>query len=110
MKLTRDVLIDRIAEASRRSRELLSHKAPGPEADAKQARIFAAAIVRHLEVQAPADMDRGELIGKIAYASNRNRKLVIRKAAGPAADAAHLELFSTAIVRHLEQSGVLLSR
>lgn len=110
MKPTRDELIDRIAEASRRSRELLSHKSSGPEADAKQARIFAAAIVRHLEVQAPADMSRGELIEKIAHAGNRNRKLVIRKAADPAADAAHLKLFAAAIVRHLEQSGTLLSR
>jgi hypothetical protein len=110
MKPTRDELIDRIAEASRRNRELLAHKSSGPEADAKQAQIFAVAIVRHLEVQAPADLDRADLIKKIAHASNRNRKLVVRKVADPAVDATHMKMFASAIVRHLEQSGALLSK
>ena len=110
MKLTRDVLIERIADASRRNRKLLENKSTAPDADAKQARIFAAAIVRHFEVQAPADTDRDELIGRIAYAGHRNRKLLVKVAADPAADAAHAKLFAAAIVRHLEQSGVLSSK
>ena len=42
-------LIDQIAFASGRNRKLLAHKTSDPEADATHSRLFATAIVRHLE-------------------------------------------------------------
>lgn len=106
MKLSHDELIDRIAYISRGNRKLLA----GQEANAAHSRSFATAMVKHLELLATAAADRSELIDLIAYASQRNRKLLVHKAADPEADATHSRIFATAILRHLEQNGVLFSK
>ena len=110
MKLSRDELIDRIAHASRGNRKLLAENSTDPKVNDRHAQSFATAIVRHLELLAIAETDEDELIDRIAHASGRNRKLLVQKSSDPEAEATHLRLFATAIIRHLEQSGVFSAK
>ena len=110
MKLSRDELIDRIASASRENRKLLVHNSTDPKADAKHSRMFSNAIAWHFESLAPAAIGRNELIELIAYAVQRNRKLLIHASAAAEASAASSRTFATAILRHLEQNGMLVGK